>query len=72
MKRYFDLSEKRVVAQLEIVLGSTAATAKLEEFQKFFGTPVREVEREEYQQLKREYERQRPPVLEVQEGEAEE
>ena len=56
IKRYFDLIDKRTCAELEIVEGSMAAKAGSEEFEVYFKTPVREVDKTEYKKLVAEYE----------------
>lgn len=52
MKRYFDLYKMRQCAELDIVDGSSAATALEGEFNNFFHTSVREVSRQKYQALR--------------------
>lgn len=53
MKRYFELIEKRQVAELEIEDGSSAAIAKEKDFNSFFKADVREINKQEYLRLKK-------------------
>jgi hypothetical protein len=57
MFRYFDLTGQRICAKLEIENDSISATAPVEMFEKAYKTPMREVDRNEYERLKKEYER---------------
>ena len=52
MRRYFDIHDKRITAQLEIEDGSPASTAPVEEFQGYFKSEdVREITLSEYRRL---------------------
>ncbi len=56
MRRYFDIHDKRITAQLEIEDGSPASTAPVEEFQGYFKSEdVREITLSEYRRLSVQY-----------------
>lgn len=56
MKRYFDIHDQRITAQLEIEDGSPASTAPLEAFKGYFKSDdVREITLSEYRRLSVQY-----------------
>jgi len=55
MFRYFDLIGQNVCSRVHILNGSPAATADAKEFNEFFKTEVREVNRQKYQALLKKY-----------------
>jgi len=58
MKRYFDIHDQKITAQLDIVEGSPAATASIEAFKKYFKSKdVRELTLSQYRRLSVQYEK---------------
>jgi hypothetical protein len=55
MKRYFELIGKLQVLELDIVDGSNAATASVEDLNKHFKSELREVDYKEYKRLEKLY-----------------
>lgn len=56
MKRYFDIHDQKITAQLEIEEGSPESTAPAEKFQKFFkSNDVREITLGQYRRLTVQY-----------------
>lgn len=56
MKRYFDIHDQRITAQLEIEDGSLASTASVEAFKKYFKSKdVREITLSQYRRLSAQY-----------------
>lgn len=56
MKRYFDIHDQRITAQLEIKDGSPASTASVETFKEYFKSKdVREITLSEYRRLSVQY-----------------
>lgn len=56
MKRYFDIHDKKITAQLEIEDGSPASTAPVEAFKEYFKSEdVREITLSQYRRLSVQY-----------------
>jgi hypothetical protein len=55
MKRYFDLPEKKQVVEFDIIEGSQAATASEKDYGIMMKTKVKEIDRHQYNTLKRQY-----------------
>lgn len=56
MKRYFDIHDQRITAQLEIEDGSRASTTPVEAFKGYFKSDdVREITLSEYRRLSVQY-----------------
>ena len=56
MKRYFDIHDQRITAQLQIEDGSRASTAPVEEFKAYFKSEdVREIMLSQYRRLPVQY-----------------
>lgn len=55
MKRYFDIVGKRQVIELNIEDGSPAAKAEVSDFVPLFKTEIREINKDEYIKLTKEY-----------------
>lgn len=58
MKRYFDIHDKKCTAQLNIIDGSPASKASVDEFKKYFKSDdVRELTLSQYRRLTVQYEK---------------
>lgn len=56
MKRYFDIHDQRITAQLEIEDGSPASTAPVEAFKTYFKSEdVRKITLSQYRRLSAQY-----------------
>lgn len=57
MKRYFDVHDRRMTAELTLIDGSRACRASAKEFECYFGSKdVREIDFSEYERLSTKYE----------------